>query len=91
MILRTTFKDGETLFEDLGDKFVLNSKQRSPAKFDESFNRVSNGSPNNLKDCFAFISPLGVEYGEIPLFTDFYYSVLSDRGSEVMKISIRDL
>ncbi len=46
MILRTTFTDGEIVFEDLGDKFVLNSKQRSPTKFEE----ISKRYP--VDDCY---------------------------------------
>lgn len=96
MILRTTFKDGQVVFEDLSDKFTLTSKQRCPEKFQELARQEFDGNesrpPNDMvKDCYAFISPLRMERFDIPIFTDYHYALLSERGCEVMRISIGGL
>lgn len=90
MVLKTTFNDGEILFEDLGDRFTLVSQQRSPDKFNDIRSRYKKGCPRDWGDCYAFICPLNVE-GYIPLYPDFYYSVLSDNGSELTKLAINNL
>lgn len=96
MILRTTFKDGQVMFEDLGDKFILTSKQRCPEKFDEAakdmFGENESHPVNNMvKDCFAFLSPLRMDKFDIPLYVDMRYQLLSERGCYIMNISIGGL
>lgn len=91
MILKTTFPDGQVVFEDLSDKFIITSKQRTPAKFDEIAKGYTKGFSQDLKELYAFVSSLRMEREDIPLFTDFHYAILSERGCEVMRVGIGDL
>lgn len=89
MILQTTFTDGQVFFEDLGDSFILTTKQRCPDKFSEiSRSHFKGDAPN---DCYAMVSPLRRERFEIPIYTDYYYALLSERGCEVMRITVGGL
>lgn len=89
MILRTTFTDGQVFFEDLGDKFLLTSKQRCPEKYEGMYKgHFGKGIETN---CFAFASPLYAGWSDIPLYTDYNYSILNDRGVELMRVSIGGL
>lgn len=95
MILRTTFTDGQVVFEDLSDKFILTSKQRCPEKFDalllEHFGPPKEHHNNFSQDCYAFISSLRLSRFDIPIFKDYHYAVLSERGCEIMRVGIGDL
>lgn len=91
MILKTTLNDGQVVFEDLGDKFILTSKQRCPEKFNRLLHEWFKKEDLISKDCFAFISPLRMETFDIPLYTDMGYELLSERGCEVMRITIGGL
>lgn len=91
MILKTTFNDGQVVFEDLSDKIILTSKQRSPEKFNHSLHEWFKKDDPIAKDCYGFISVLRLETSDIPLYTDMGYSLLSERGCEVMKIGIGNL
>lgn len=91
MMLKTTFADGRVLFEDLGDKFILISEQRCPNDFkavsDQYFKEVS----DMAKDCYAFISSLRTGVEDVPIFKEHYYSVIGERGLDVLKITIGGL
>jgi hypothetical protein len=83
MILKTTFEDGQVLFEDLGDRILLTSKQRSPVKFKSIFDEYFKDLKRETdlqKDCFAFIGSLKPGWNEIPLYTDFDYHLINQSG-----------
>lgn len=86
MILRTTFKDGQVLFEDLSDKFTLNTDRSSPERFKEFATGYFKGTNGDHIDCYGFISIIRMGTFDIPLYTDYNYAVLSERGCEVMRI-----
>lgn len=96
MVLKTTFTDGQVIFEDLGDKFILTSKQRCHEKFDAMvqlhfYEDRSKSKDDLAKDCYAFVSPLRIDRFDIPIYKGFYYSLLSERGCELMSVSIGGL
>lgn len=81
--------------EDLGDKILLTSKQRCPDKFEVlAADHFKNNDCHPSKDpdgCFAFLSSLRIETFDIPLYPAYRYVLLSERGCEIMEISIRNL
>jgi hypothetical protein len=50
MVLRTTFKDGQILFEDLGDKFTLNTDRSSPERFKQFITGYFKGTGGDNMD-----------------------------------------
>jgi hypothetical protein len=86
MVLRTTFKDGQILFEDLGDKFTLNTDRSSPERFKQFITGYFKGTGGDNMDCYGFVSIMRMNTFDIPLYADHKYSVLSERGCETMRI-----
>lgn len=83
MVLRTTFPEGQILFEDLGDRILVNSKQRSPEKFKGIFEEYFKGMKDESdlrKDCFAFVGSMKPGWNEIPLYTDYDYHLINESG-----------
>ena len=92
MILKTTFTDGQILFEDIGERFLLTSKQRCEEKFnDAAKNYYTDRLGEVPNDCYGFIGPISPGQGDIPLYADFNYHLLSEGGRSVMQLSIGGL